>query len=53
VVAFDPCNDRRPGANYVTVAIGRDYRDVAPTSGTYEGCYAGRLTANKTVEVLD
>jgi transglutaminase-like putative cysteine protease len=53
VVAFDPCNDRRPNANYVTVAIGRDYRDVAPTSGTYEGCYAGRLTASKIVEVLD
>ena len=29
-VAFDPCNGRRAGAGYVTVATGRDYGDVAP-----------------------
>ena len=32
-VAFDPCNGRRADSGYVTVATGRDYRDVAPTSG--------------------
>jgi len=51
-IGFDPCNNRRPDDSYVTVAIGRDYRDVAPTSGTYEGPHAGWLTAAKTVEVL-
>jgi transglutaminase-like putative cysteine protease len=52
-IAFDPCNDRRPNGNYITVAVGRDYRDVAPTSGTYEGPHKGWLTAAKTVEVFD
>ena len=33
VVAFDPCHGRRADARYVTVAVGRDYRDVPPTSG--------------------
>ena len=36
-VAFDPCNGRRAGRAYLTVATGRDYADVAPTSGTYVG----------------
>ena len=36
-VALDPCNGCRVGANYLTVATGRDYTDVAPTSGTYLG----------------
>jgi hypothetical protein len=33
------------------VAVGRDYRDVAPTSGAYLGGPAGRLTSRKRVEV--
>ena len=45
--AFDPTNNRRPGLNYVTVAVGRDYRDVAPTSGSYAAPYAGELTISK------
>lgn len=36
-VAFDPCNDKRAGAGHLTVAVGRDYADVAPTSGSYSG----------------
>ena len=34
-VAFDPCNGRRTDGGYVTIATGRDYSDVAPTSGSY------------------
>jgi transglutaminase-like putative cysteine protease len=34
---WDPTHDRRSGAGYVTVAVGRDYADVAPLSGTYDG----------------
>ena len=45
--AFDPTHGREPGLNYVTVAIGRDYGDVAPTSGTYVAPYAGHLSARK------
>ena len=48
-VAFDPTNDRRAGARYVTIAVGRDYADVAPTSGTYRGRGAGRLTSSKSL----
>jgi len=51
-VAFDPCNNRRAGSDYVTVATGRDYCDVAPTSGCYIGTAAGRLTADRRVGIL-
>jgi transglutaminase-like putative cysteine protease len=50
-VAFDPCNGRRAGMDYLTVATGRDYTDVAPTSGTYLGTARGVLTATKKVGV--
>ena len=40
---FDPTHDRRVGPRYVTVAVGRDYGDVPPTSGTFEGPYPGEL----------
>ena len=33
--------------DYVTVAVGRDYGDVAPTSGTYRAPFLGRLSARK------
>lgn len=48
---FDPCNGRRAGRDYLTVATGRDYTDVAPTSGTYLGTARGTLTATKRVGV--
>ena len=51
-VAFDPCNSRRTDGGYVTVATGRDYCDVAPTSGSYSGTSAGRLTAGRRVGIL-
>jgi transglutaminase-like putative cysteine protease len=51
-VAFDPCNGRRAGNGYVTVATGRDYRDVAPTSGWYVGTSGSRLTTDRRVGVL-
>lgn len=45
--AFDPTHGTEPGLNYVTVAVGRDYGDVAPTSGTYRAPFPGRLSARK------
>jgi transglutaminase-like putative cysteine protease len=51
-VAFDPCHGRRAGSGYLTVATGRDYADVAPTSGSYLGTGPGRLTAQRRVGVL-
>ena len=50
-VPFDPCHGRR-GSSYVTVATGRDYSDVAPTSGSYVGTSGSRLTARRRVGVL-
>ncbi len=49
-VAFDPTNDRRAGSQYLTVAVGRDYTDVAPTHGSYSGAPGGRLTSSKFLE---
>ncbi len=51
-IAFDPCHGRRTDGGYVTVATGRDYSDVAPTSGSYIGTSPGRLTAGRRVGVL-
>jgi transglutaminase-like putative cysteine protease len=52
-VAFDPTHDRRTTGRYVTVAIGRDYADVAPTSGTFEGACSSMLTSTKHLFVSD
>lgn len=43
-IAFDPCHARRVDAGYLTVAVGRDYLDVPPTSGWYGGPARGTLT---------
>ncbi|MGI8857859.1 MAG: transglutaminase family protein [Thermomicrobiales bacterium] len=48
---FDPTNGNVPGLKYITVAVGRDYRDVAPTSGTFRAPYAGSLSAHKRAGV--
>src|SRR5690349_2844370 len=34
---LDPTNDRSPGEDYVTLAIGRDYADVSPMRGVIHG----------------
>jgi transglutaminase-like putative cysteine protease len=51
-VPFDPCNDREAGFGYVTVATGRDYSDVAPTSGHYLGTPNNTLATSRRVGVL-
>jgi transglutaminase-like putative cysteine protease len=50
VLALDPCHGRRADSRYVTVAVGRDYRDVPPTSGSYTGPATGRLTTSRLLE---
>jgi transglutaminase-like putative cysteine protease len=49
-VAFDPTNDRVAGPAHLTVAVGRDYTDVAPTHGSYCGPPGGTLTTCKSLE---
>lgn len=51
--AFDPTHASRGGLDHVTVAVGADYLDVAPTSGTYSSGARGRLTASKHVALVD
>jgi transglutaminase-like putative cysteine protease len=50
-VAFDPTHDKRADRGYLTVAVGRDYADVAPTSGTFEGSCPGVLSASKRLSL--
>ena len=35
--ALDPTHDRQAGESYVKIAIGRDYADVPPITGVYQG----------------
>lgn len=44
---LDPTHGRRAGMSYVTVAVGREYGDVAPASGSYRAPHRGRLFARK------
>ena len=53
VIAFDPTNRRRAGMQYVTVAVGRDFADVSPTSGTFTGSAPGVMTWGKRATVVD
>jgi transglutaminase-like putative cysteine protease len=48
-VEFDPTNDRRPAADYVRVATGRDFADVSPLRGVIRG--GGRHVLHVAVHV--
>jgi transglutaminase-like putative cysteine protease len=52
VLALDPTHGRSVGMSYVTIAVGRDYADIAPVSGTYVASHAGVLTMSKRVSVM-
>ncbi len=49
VLSLDPTHGRATGYEYITVAVGRDYSDVAPLSGTYRAPFVGSLIATKRV----
>jgi transglutaminase-like putative cysteine protease len=51
-VAVDPCHDRLADRRYLTVAVGRDYADVPPTSGRYSGPGRGTLVTEQRVEII-
>lgn len=51
-VAFDPTNHCRAGLRHITVAVGRDYYDVSPTSGHFNAPYNGRLQASKRAGLI-
>ena len=49
-VEMDPTNDMRVGEDHVTVAIGRDYADVAPVKGSLRT--AGAHVTSHAVDVV-
>ena len=51
VVPFDPTHEREASLSYITIAVGRDYFDVAPTSGSFRASYSGQLSAHKRVDL--
>jgi transglutaminase-like putative cysteine protease len=53
VIAYDPTHHRRARMDYITVATGRDFADVTPTSGTYGGPALGRLAYTKQTEIVE
>jgi transglutaminase-like putative cysteine protease len=53
VIAFDPTHDRIATMKYIVVAVGRDYADVAPTSGVFTAPFGGELIVRKRVGVTD
>ncbi|HEX6351161.1 MAG TPA: transglutaminase family protein [Candidatus Dormibacteraeota bacterium] len=42
-IGYDATHPIRTGANHVRVAVGRDYRDAAPTRGVYVGAASGTM----------
>ncbi len=52
-VSYDPTYGGPTTLRYVVIAVGRDYRDVAPTSGVYRSPHIGRLDARTHVHVED
>lgn len=51
-IGFDPANHRLVGHNYVKVAIGRDYQDIAPNKGRYTGKVTESIAVTVTSEEL-
>lgn len=42
---FDPTHNQRVNAHYLAIAVGRDYADVSPVTGSFYGAAPGLLTA--------
>jgi len=53
VIAYDPTHGRKTRMDYLTVAVGRDFGDVSPTSGTFSGPALGKLSASKKAEIVE
>jgi transglutaminase-like putative cysteine protease len=53
VLSLDPTNDCATNLRYIVIAIGRDYDDVAPTSGVFIGTSAGSIDARQSVSVIE
>ncbi len=52
-VGLDPTNRKVVDETYITLAIGRDYQDVAPVAGTFYGSSDTQLNVDVRVRRLD
>jgi transglutaminase-like putative cysteine protease len=50
---FDPTNNLVANEYYVKIAVGRDYSDVPPTRGTYQGGPTESMSVEVTARALD
>ena len=50
---LDPTHNREADENYVKIAVGRDYSDVAPVTGTYKGTTERKMEVNVKIERLN
>jgi transglutaminase-like putative cysteine protease len=53
VVSLDPTNGCATNLRHIVVAVGRDYGDVAPTSGVFVGKAVGSIDSRQSVRVTD
>ncbi len=51
-MSLDPTHNCQQSANYVRVAIGRDYADLPPTRGVYKGNSTEKLEVAVKVEMM-
>lgn len=51
-IGFDPTNSTLVDGRFVTVAVGRDYRDVPPNRGVYKGKSEETMDVSVTTEQL-
>lgn len=50
---LDPTNNKLVDETYIALAVGRDYKDVAPVRGTYFGTGTSGLDVRVTVDRID
>jgi transglutaminase-like putative cysteine protease len=51
-LAYDPTNNCRAVLKHITIAVGRDYQDVSPTSGYFTAPYGGSLVTSKQAGLI-
>lgn len=51
-VGFDPTNNGKMNWRYVKISHGRDYQDIAPVKGVYQGCGRQNLTVSVDVQYI-
>lgn len=50
---LDPTHNCKPDETYIKIAVGRDYADVTPVSGTYKGTTERTMEVNVKIEKVE